>query len=43
VQEELGIRLDTEKESADSADVFKDLHLKKEQNPVKPLIKGTWD
>ena len=43
VSEDLGIRLDTERESRSSADMFKDLKLDKSQHPLDPLFKGEWD
>mgnify|MGYP001088956072 CR=1 FL=1 len=43
IQEELGIELQTEKESKASADVFKDLRVDKSKHPVKPLFEGEWE
>jgi hypothetical protein len=40
VEEELGIDIDEEKETERSADLFKELELRKEQVPLKPLLKG---
>jgi hypothetical protein len=40
VEEELGIDLDEEKETQRSADLFKELKVRKEQVPLKPLLKG---
>jgi Protein of unknown function (DUF2795) len=40
VEEELGIDIDDEKETERSADLFKELKVKKEQVPLKPLLKG---
>lgn len=40
VEEELGIDLDEQNETERSADIFKDLKIKKEQIPLKPLFKG---
>ncbi|RJQ87512.1 MAG: hypothetical protein C4519_00555 [Desulfobacteraceae bacterium] len=42
IQEELGIRLDTQHETQSSADMFKDLHLDRSKHPVKPLFTGEW-
>lgn len=42
VKDELGIELDPEKESKNNADIFKDLHLDKKENPVAPMFKGKW-
>jgi hypothetical protein len=40
VEEELGIDIDEEKESARTAELFNDLKIRKEQVPLKPLFKG---
>ena len=40
VEEELGIDIDEEKETERSADLFKELKVRKEQIPLKPLLKG---
>lgn len=40
VEEELGIDIDEEKETERSADLFKELKLRREQIPLKPLLKG---
>ncbi len=40
VQEELGIDLDEEKETANTAELFKELRIKREQVPLKPLLEG---
>jgi Protein of unknown function (DUF2795) len=40
VEEELGIDIDEEKETEKSADIFKELKIKREQVPLKPLLKG---
>jgi len=40
VEEELGIDIDEEKESQRSADLFKELNVRKEQIAVKPFIQG---
>jgi Protein of unknown function (DUF2795) len=40
VEEELGIDIDDEKESANTAELFKDLKIRKEQTPLKPLFEG---
>jgi hypothetical protein len=40
IKVELGISLDAEKESKSNADIFRDLKLDKEENPVKPLFEG---
>lgn len=43
ISEELGIELDTEKESADSAEIFKDLRLDKSKRPTRPLFESEWE
>jgi hypothetical protein len=40
VQEELGIDLNEERETADTAELFKELQIRKEQVPLKPLLRG---
>jgi hypothetical protein len=40
VEEELGIDIDEEKETERSADIFRELKVKREQVPLKPLLKG---
>ena len=40
VEEELGIDIDEQKETEKSADIFKELKIKREQIPLKPLLKG---
>jgi hypothetical protein len=40
VEEELGVDIDEEKETERSADLFKELKLRREQMPLKPLLKG---
>lgn len=42
VSEELGIELDAERESADSAKILADLKLDSEEHPTEPLLKGEW-
>ena len=42
VSEVLCIVLDAESESADSAEVFTDLRLDREQHPTAPLLTGGW-
>lgn len=41
-ERELDIRLDTQDEDADSADIFRDLRLRKSEHPVAPLLGGEW-
>src|SRR5438874_2144808 len=40
VEEELGIDIDEEKESQRSADLFKELNVRREQVPLKPIFEG---
>lgn len=41
-EQELGIELDAENESRTSADIFRDLGLRKSEHPVEPLFEGEW-
>jgi hypothetical protein len=40
IQEELGIDLDEEKETPNTAELFNNLKIRKEQVPLKPLLEG---
>lgn len=40
VQEELGIDLNEERETANTSELFKELKIKREQIPLKPLLEG---
>ena len=40
IEEELGVDINEEKETERSADLFKELKLRKEHVPIKPLLKG---
>ena len=40
VEEELGIEMNEEKENKNSADMFKELKIKKEEIPLEPFLKG---
>jgi hypothetical protein len=40
IQEELEIDLNEEKETGNTAELFKELRIKREQVPLKPLLKG---
>lgn len=42
IGKELGVELDTEKETLDSAELFKDLKMDKSKKPLEPLLKGEW-
>lgn len=42
VSKELGLRLDPERETAESADVYTELRLERELHPVEPLLQGEW-
>jgi hypothetical protein len=42
VSAELGIELDAEHETADTAEVFTDLRLDRAQHPTTPLLTGEW-
>lgn len=41
-EEELGIEFRTEPESADSAELFADLRLRKSEKRLTPLVRGEW-
>lgn len=43
IEEELGVEMKTQKESVNSADIFKELRLDKNERPIKPLMEGKWD
>lgn len=42
LEEELGLKLDTEREKESSANIFQELRLEKSQRPTEPLFKGEW-
>jgi hypothetical protein len=42
LSEELGVKLETEKEDRQSADIFSELKMDREQRPLKPLLQGEW-
>ena len=42
VREELGIELETEHETPDSAEVFRRLKLDRKEHPLEPLFEGDW-
>lgn len=39
---ELGLRLDTERETEATAEIFADLGLERDLHPVEPLLRGQW-
>jgi hypothetical protein len=41
-EKELGIRLDTERETLRSAEIFRDLLRDRDEHPVEPLTEGEW-
>lgn len=41
-EKELGVHLDTDNETRDKADIFRDLRLHKSEHPLEPLFKGEW-
>lgn len=43
VGEELGITLETERESMASADIFHDLRMERDLHPLAPLFQGSWE
>lgn len=42
VSEELGIELEPEHETEATADMLRDLHMRKSEHPVEPLFEGRW-
>jgi hypothetical protein len=43
VKDELGIDLDPEREDERTAEIFRDLHIARSNQPVEPLFKGKWE
>jgi len=43
ISEELGIELNAQRETEDTAEAFNDLRMERSQHPVKPLLKGEWE
>lgn len=43
VSEELGIRLEPQKETEATAEIFNDLRMERSKHPLKPLFEGKWD
>jgi hypothetical protein len=41
-EQELGIELDRERESIQSADIFNDLKMQRSKQPIRPLVEGAW-
>jgi hypothetical protein len=41
-ERELGIELPTEKETPETADVFRKLQIDRRRHPIEPLLKGEW-
>jgi hypothetical protein len=42
VFEELGVRLNPEHETLETAELFNDLHMERSEHPLKPLFEGRW-
>lgn len=42
VSQELGISLDPQWETLETAEIFSDLHLERSQHPLQPLFEGKW-
>lgn len=42
ISEELGIELHPEEETEQTAEIFRDLRLKKSEHPIEPLFQGLW-
>jgi hypothetical protein len=43
VFEELGVRLNPQHETLDTAELFNDLRMERTQHPLKPLFEGRWE
>lgn len=43
VSRELGIELDPQRETEDTAEIFEDLRMAKSRHPAEPLFKGKWE
>ena len=43
ISAELGVELEPQRESYDTAEIFEDLRLDRRKHPVKPLLEGEWD
>jgi hypothetical protein len=43
VFEELGIRLEPQRETIDTAELFNDLRMERAAHPLKPLFEGRWE
>lgn len=41
-EQELGAHIETDQETQDKADIFRDLRLRKSEHPIEPLFKGEW-
>jgi hypothetical protein len=42
VSKELGVLLDPQRETLETAEIFNDLRLERSQHPLEPLFKGKW-
>lgn len=42
VAAELGVRLDAERETLATAEIFNDLKMEKSLHPIEPLLEGGW-
>jgi hypothetical protein len=40
--EELGVRLNPEHETLETAELFNNLHMERSEHPLKPLVEGRW-
>jgi hypothetical protein len=41
-EEEMGLRIDAERETAATAEIFRELKVEREQHPFEPLLRGEW-
>lgn len=42
ISEELGITLNAQEETAEKAEIFNDLRMRKTEHPIEPLFEGEW-
>jgi hypothetical protein len=41
-ERKLGVELEAENESPNTADIFRNLHLDRSRHPIEPLLQGEW-
>lgn len=42
ISKELGLEIDADHETETTADMIRDLHMRKSRHPIEPLFQGTW-